>query len=794
MKYCKLAVVILVLMLILSSCAEQAENVVVCDEESWCRSEVIGGIVLGYTVQNEYKSELSAVKSGMVAEAYDLLAVPALELGVAGYWYPQYRATAVIAIDRERTDAGIYGWSDLLNSNVQVGFSDKVPEIRLLMAAMSYGLEGENYTLDAAAALLSKLHAEGRLELNRYDAPVLICLDYQAAALVKQGRSLEIIVPKEGTLTYEKGFLSAKSIKLAAEADKMLVSAGYRLADGRCDTGIYPAPESYAVAVSPPDLERLGRVSEDVVYVFKRDVLQIKSYIYSSDDGREHQLFALTFIILVIAWTGYVVRRIMQKGVKRAALTSAVMIIGWVFLRMTKYQIPLGTLSQYCWYGYYLFQLGIGLSVLWMSWATDQPAGVIYPPRWWLVCAGISGLLFLLVVTNNFHHLAFVFSPDDPNYNVNYVYGPVYYLCIGFILIEALAAQILFMQKSWKSPRRAAFLFPVLFYGLLVLYCVGYVLRVPLAWETDLTIVVGVFVVLFIEACIRSKLIPVNTKYKRIFENSPLKIQIVGANNETVLASAFSGDSGEDYHVYTDKITGGRVVWQEDISSINRLRRETLESVAELTAANAILTEEERIKSRLASAEARTALFAELEAEIEKKSSRLLELIENLPSEEDAYRRRAAELTLLLCYIKRRCNLFFREREAVEIQISELSVYLDELGEYADLAGVKMLVTCGKNGSVPSAQAVLFYDFLYAIAEWAVLRGGKVMLVQLFFGEAMSELKIMFPECETRFELEQPLCENIAAAGGNIQFRDLDDAESVTLSFDAGYGGYCVSG
>ena len=70
---------------------------------------------------------------------------------------------------------------------------------------MSYALEGGDCTLSAAAVPLEVLYTAGNLRFADYETPVLICFDYQAAAMQMAGRDMEIIVPAEGTLCFEKG-------------------------------------------------------------------------------------------------------------------------------------------------------------------------------------------------------------------------------------------------------------------------------------------------------------------------------------------------------------------------------------------------------------------------------------------------------------------------------------------------------------------------------------------------------------------------------------------------------------
>lgn len=135
-----------------------------------------------------------SLQSG-VAEAFDVQALPALEGGVAAYWYPHYLSTVVIAVDRDRTETAIRGWRDLLSANETVGYAGLYPS-EVQLAAVACGLEGEDFNLRGAADFLTKLRAVGHFDRS-FDPAILICYDHQAVALKQAGRNLEIIVPEE---------------------------------------------------------------------------------------------------------------------------------------------------------------------------------------------------------------------------------------------------------------------------------------------------------------------------------------------------------------------------------------------------------------------------------------------------------------------------------------------------------------------------------------------------------------------------------------------------------------------
>ena len=79
-----------------------------------------------------------------------------------------------------------------------------------------------------------------------------------------------------------------------------------------------------------------------------------------------------------------------------------------------------------------------------------------------------------------------------------------------------------------------------------------------------------------------------------------------------------------------------------------------------------------------------------------------------------------AYITLCLCHIKRRCNLFFLARQGEPLPGDELGMYLDELAELARYGGVNTLIRCGEIGALKLRGAALCYDFAFETISWTL--------------------------------------------------------------------------
>ena len=462
--------------------------------------------------------------------------------------------------------------------------------------------------------------------------------------------------------------------------------------------------------------------------------------------------------------------------------------------------------DRHLWYSYYLFQMALPLVLLWLACIIDKPDGQISSPTWYRAVAICSGLVFFLILTNDLHFLAFPLDPGNPNWTTDYGYGPVYYVSLAISFLSLLAGLGLLIVKSRGQIRKAGLLLPFAFILLLAAYCYGYVHRIPIAWESDLTMVVAVFAFFVYETIIRIGLIPVNSRYAAFFSHSPLGIQITDRSGAIALQAATAATYAlhadtfaaalasspspvqfdEDTLLFVSGVTGGYMLWYEDISDLNRLHRDMEESVRNLEVANLVLAEEEKIRRALDAENARTQLMSQLETEITNHTVRLSTMIEQLEMVMDKPKA-TARIMLLLCYLKRRCNLFFREREATVLPRGELTLYLDEMAEIAAFSPVQVIVADSLTWDIPVRFATLLYDFFYNVVYWATWLDDLRILVFLASEGGRILLRMLPSEDAHSFRMDRGLEASIATAGGLYEVKDIDDdAVGFVLSFPGG--------
>lgn len=803
MKFSRVIIGFLILVIatfFISGCTKSLDSktVMVNLEDYSLYPKVIEHILPDFNIMHSENKPYYILNDGGIVEVFDTQAAGAISTKIAKYWYPHYLATAIIAVDRDQTDEVILSWSDLYDTKKEVGFNDFPGNLQMITAAMAYGLEGKDYTLEKTMELLSFLYDKGQLKINSYDTPIMICFDSQATTLVREGRNLEIIVPNEGTFTYEKGLLSNEQLEFEGNINTVLNVLSLRTLENTNRLDSYPKNEAYSQAVNVMDYDHFATTTKNINCLLERKVYQAKRFM--SIDHREHIHYALIYLIVITLWVSSVIRRSMQKAISYAAMFTGIILIGWILVRLIKYQTDvIPSLNRYLWYSYYIFQLTLPMVILWMAWAIDKPKEKIFPPRWWRTMAIFIGVLIVFVFTNDLHGLMFELDLSKPDWAVNYTYGIGYYLVLFVCMLNLSISFIILVIKSIKSPRKKRFIFPLSVFVLFGIYNYHYIARNPFIYETDVTIITGIFTMLMFESSIQSGLIPVNTKYIPIFLQSPLRLQIINKNRKTILASSGAVPLNstildqalkvvpepvlnEDSLLFANTIPGGFALWQEDISKLYQLHMEIANSTNLLRKANEILAQDEKLKRRYNEEKAKKMLMEQLENEIADGLTQLSSLIEQL-SEAKNQSMEITSIALLLCYIKRRCDLFFQQKEGHSIAAQTLTVYMLELEEIAELSSVQIATLNYIVTKIAIRYATLFYDVYFGLISQAVMQNVSSMVIHLEESDDLVSIGFLLPKAMDQFVLEHKLSKAIAHEKGRIMRKDLGDTFGISLSF-----------
>ncbi len=355
-----------------------------------------------------------------------------------------------------------------------------------------------------------------------------------------------------------------------------------------------------------------------VILVLCAVICRLLSRFDVVDDGFNYLcslLRAGIYIGIIITWGISVRRRVLNRSARRYLIAIAALLLFWFVIRTCKFLFLEGmpALQYYCWYGYYIPMILIPLMGVYLAVCLGRPEEYILPAP--LKALMIPAILFiLLIITNNFHQKVFAFPFGMEAADSIYVHKPLYFVCLGWILAEVIAFLILLLVRSHVPGKRKMIWAPVIPAGAAFLYGTGYLMGIQPLYliAGDMTAVFTLIMLAVCEACIRSRLIPSNTRYSELFHASTIGAQIVDESYNRYLASDNAKEFSKELMRCTEKgpvelgnerlsgapVTGGHVLWVENISMVQDLLEKLKRISSRLSENNNILKAEVELKER----------------------------------------------------------------------------------------------------------------------------------------------------------------------------------------------------
>ena len=457
------------------------------------------------------------------------------------------------------------------------------------------------------------------------------------------------------------------------------------------------------------------------------------------DDGFNYLcslLRAGIYIGIIITWGISVRRRVLNRSARRYLIAIAALLLFWFVIRTCKFLFLEGmpALQYYCWYGYYIPMILIPLMGVYLAVCLGRPEEYILPAP--LKALMIPAILFiLLIITNNFHQKVFAFPFGMEAADSIYVHKPLYFVCLGWILAEVIAFLILLLVRSHVPGKRKMIWAPVIPAGAAFLYGTGYLMGIQPLYliAGDMTAVFTLIMLAVCEACIRSRLIPSNTRYSELFHASTIGAQIVDESYNRYLASDNAKEFSKELMRCTEKgpvelgnerlsgapVTGGHVLWVENISMVQDLLEKLKRISSRLSENNNILKAEVELKEKQAQADEHMRIYDKITEEVAPQ----LWKIETLLELSDDHMKMIENLSLICVissYIKRRGNLILLGEEASFFPAQELEYCLRESMENLRLCRVAVSLSCRCQGILPKDSAMAAYDFFEMIMESAL--------------------------------------------------------------------------
>lgn len=759
--------------------------------------------------------------------AYELQAIPLMEAGIAKTYRTDFIGTIIIAVDRDKVKDEITGWSCLPAGDYDVYFDYKGKlshiEFGYTILSIITGLDYEESGYSNTIHLLKYLHKNRRLTSDDPSvAPVAIMFDYQAAQMIKDGRNLEIIVPVEGTLSFPAGLLSTYTDNLPDVESDDLIAAGFRLPNGNCDLSIYPDSEHYTFARDAVLTPETATQIISSVAAFQRQVLGKR--LLSPANGVENILVYISFIIIIVLWTGMLYMRISDKALQRKLFAISVLLLFWMLNRIIRLLLPDGTTDRIFWYLYYIPLIFIPTVLFWVGQILAKNQQSRFSRLAGKASFLISLFLTLLVLTNDFHQMAFRFyrGTEGNNYDLYYSYGWVYYAVFiwSLFLIFAFVFSAA-RKKNELTAKRAGPLLLILCFS--VIYFGGYAIGIPIFRESEFSIVYGIMTLLFLEACFRNRLIPNNDKLGALLLGAPIDMHILSdamqmeyktdfsedlpaviveqvrkhmrSENNSPYSLSLPGDESTLYGVY--RINGGYTVFARHLDSVIRLRSNLAMQNKKIKNQNSILARIQKIKEEIARLRAQQELFSRIEGVLKERVNRIDTIISAIPvnsaeksEHREIFRKQLAVIKTLVNYCKRRGNLALLEANDEYCQMDSIALWLEESIWEAAATGVDGLVTESGSTQIHSTLASLIYDCFEHILENAMKYANAVLLVNLSAAEDSVLLRVAVETSpvidSSLFRLEKALYDVLDSSGASYDVREQEHSLTIRITVPKG--------
>lgn len=528
------------------------------------------------------------------------------------------------------------------------------------------------------------------------------------------------------------------------------------------------------------DKTKLLTVVGIIIFLFGGAV-RIFSHLTSSADNYIENFDVIIFSGLIIGWGVSVAYRIVQKNIRICLVISAALMLLWMALRAIKYNSPadINTYGRYLWYSYYIAMVFLPLMMFFAMLNIGKPENTNNRKYLLIIPAAV---LVLLVMTNDFHQLAFVFEPDFHNWNKQYSYGPVYYVIAVWIFILVLSSIVLSINRCRISATRKKLWIPIVIILVAIIYTLwnnlnhGYSgLRIYNVPEVFCFASIALW-----ESLIQIGLVPSNTGYGDFFNASNLNTLIfdnegnvkyrsknaTNVSKDVVLQNGNSVVIDENIILKKHNIKGGKAVWTEDISAINRINRELSEVKEQISEYNVILKSEAELKKRRAAVTEQNKLYDSITEFIRPQLCDLENILKNIENNRGDISVNYAGACVVNVYIKRISNLLIMAKSRKMLNAFELENSIRELTEYISVYGISCSFFSNVSGEISAEKTIALFKFI-GIFIRHIMSCTDALLFNLKVNEKFIDLKI---NCDSKNEMKIPddLLDDITKLGGNV--------------------------
>ncbi len=454
-------------------------------------------------------------------------------------------------------------------------------------------------------------------------------------------------------------------------------------------------------------------------------------------------------------WITLLYIRIFDKTLKKYVLSIGVLLAFWMVVRMIK-TYTTGYITEMLWYLYYIPLLLIPTfyyncsSYLINSKNKKRRIATII----------ISTILFLLVITNSLHNIVFKIKSNINDYNHNIGY----FVIVAWILCLIVVAIINLIKSSKnKGYKNIISISIIILIGLV--YTFLYIKNIPVIRKTNMSVIIGTLFCVGLEMMLDFNLIPNNFRYKKIFKNSNLPLEIISQDGKTRIATNHSINLKENIindikdnkvkNTYKDNnivknvkaINGGYSIEEKDFSKIKEYEKKLKLIQQELIEQETILQKQRKIATEIYETKLKSEIIKLLDEKIEQKRNLINELIKEMKITDID---KMQNIKLLLNYCKRMSSLVISSYNKEKYDNKRLEIIINEMLIEAQAIGINGVLKTNIF-EISSGETANIYEIIF---ETIMKFRETNFILYIQVNNSYTEIKYLFDSKHKNFKKE----------------------------------------
>lgn len=427
-------------------------------------------------------------------------------------------------------------------------------------------------------------------------------------------------------------------------------------------------------------------------------------------------IYCLVAIVLSIVMFGAIIKTI-DKKTKICFIILLCLFAFWLGIKIFDKVAAFNDNNDYTWYLLYIPLLFI--PAMWF--VTNNQIYIknkTYKRVVAIISLAISLLLLLLVLTNDFHELVFIFPEGSTgSHPSGYKYNFGYFIIYAFIFLEILTTIVLFYTFSNKKTTIKQKILPSVVILLVLVYSILYVvIDIPVPYLSDMTLVYTILGTVLVYISLKCGLVKNSGAYFEFFETCNVPLAIVNEKQDIEYQNTQYRKQKANSNMLLEKqkLNSGILLVLDDVGKLKNLQKELKTENEKLEFINKILENKKEILQKEKQIKQHALLLDKVEKQIKNKKNVLEKLLNNLPEtiideNKNQTKETLNEIKIIVGYLKRKTSLILLAEQKQEITKDELKLLFNE--SFNDLKWLNINGGIGLDEKpIPISIANKFYD------------------------------------------------------------------------------------